>query len=550
MVLPAAAWLWVRFMARPMTMRRRTGNRELVEGGRVEVLIEVRSDEGPLPSRALVVERVAGLPERDVPVVRSGHELRGRYVLEDVPRGRYALDAADLVLGDPFGLAEARIALERHDTLLVYPRVFDLDGVFTDAGAAGGDEGRALLHRTAGYDLHSIRDFQQGESLRRVHWRSTAKRRKLMVKELTETPRDEAAVLLDGERITAVGPRGASSYDASVRAAASLLSRMVTLGQRCSLVLHGSSRQRLRIQAGGGEWGSVMAALAAVEPDAERPLHVDAARPDRRLRRGRVGRRRPPVRGQRRADAGAGRPAARAPLRTAATSPWCGSTRRRSPGGRQATGRRRPPRCSSPGRACRSPGCGPATTSAPCCPPPPSPGSTRMRERLALTALWAAFLGFQWAQLERPWASLADVVVLARRRHRAGGAVGGRPPRAGRRRPGRLGRGGRRRGLRPLPVGDRPSPLPDPRLGRRGGRRRGLAGHDHADRHGPLPRRRRRRRAGVHVPAGRARVAADRPAAGRCWPSASASPPSPSPARWSRWTAGSCARCCSWCWPR
>ena len=39
-------------------------------------------------------------------------------------------------------------------------------------------------------------------------------------------------------------------------------------------------------------------------------------------------------------------------------------------------------------------------------------------------------------------------------------------------------------------------------------------------------------------------------AAGRCWPSASASPPSPSPARWSRWTAGSCARCCSWCWPR
>ncbi len=36
-----------------------------------------------------------------------------------------------------------------------------------------------------------------------------------------------------------------------------------------------------------------------------------------------------------------------------------------------------------------------------------------MRERLALTALWAAFLGFQWAQLERPWASLADVVVLA-----------------------------------------------------------------------------------------------------------------------------------------
>ena len=314
MLLPAAAWLWVRFMARPMTMRRRTGHRELVEGGRVEVLLEVRSDEGPLPSRAVVVERMGGLPERDVAVVRSGHELRGRYVLDRVPRGRYSLEAADLLLGDPFGLAEAQIPLERRDTLLVYPRVFDLDGVFTDAGAAGGDEGRALLHRTAGYDLHSIRDFQQGESLRRVHWRSTAKRRKLMVKELTETPRDEAAVLLDGDRMAAVGPRGQSSYDASVRAAASLLSRMVTLGQRCSLVLHGSSRQRLRIQAGGGEWSSVMAALAAVEPDAERPLHVMLRDLIARLRRGRVGRRRAPVRRQLGAHPGPGRPADRAAI--------------------------------------------------------------------------------------------------------------------------------------------------------------------------------------------------------------------------------------------
>lgn len=103
-------------------------------------------------------------------------------------------------------------------------------------------------------------------------------------------------------------------------------------------------------------------------------------------------------------------------------------------------------------------------------------------------------------------------------RHRAGGAVGGGPPRAGRRRRGRRGRGRRRRRLRALPLGDRPPPLPDPRVGRRRGRRRGMAGHDHADRYGPLPRRRRGRRAGLHVPAGVAGVAPDRrppPAAGR-----------------------------------
>jgi uncharacterized protein (DUF58 family) len=271
---PLLALLWLRFLVRPMSLRRRTGERELVEGGTVPVALEVRPDAGPLPGRATVIDRVGGMGERAVPVQRIGHTLRGRYWIDDVPRGRYALEGAVLLLDDPFGLTESRIPLHRHDTLLVYPRVYQLDGFFTDSGTAGGDEGRALLHRTAGYDLHSIRDFQQGESLRRVHWRSTAKRRKLMVKELTDMPRDEAAVLLDGDAAAVAGPRGQSSFDAQVRAAASLVSRLVVLGQRCSLVIHGATRDRMRIQAGGGEWGIVLAALASLEPTADRPLHA------------------------------------------------------------------------------------------------------------------------------------------------------------------------------------------------------------------------------------------------------------------------------------
>jgi uncharacterized protein (DUF58 family) len=270
--LPVLAWLWVRMSARPTELRRRTGHRELVEGGRVAVEVEVRAEGGPLPARAHMAERVGDLGLRDVPLQRRGHVLRGRYALDPAPRGRYRLEAAELVVDDPLGLAETRVTMDRVDTLLVYPRVFTLDGLFTDSGSAGGDEGRALLHRTAGYDLHSIREFQQGESLRRVHWRSTAKRRRLMVKELTDMPRDESAVLLDCDRSGDVGSPGHSSFDAQVRAAASLLNRMVERGQRCSLVIHEQALRRIRIQAGGGEWGTALAALAAVRATAERPL--------------------------------------------------------------------------------------------------------------------------------------------------------------------------------------------------------------------------------------------------------------------------------------
>src|SRR5437764_5293737 len=251
MAAPLLAWLWVRLTARPTQLRRRSGRRELVEGGSVVVQLEIRAEGGVLPARATLLETVGDLGQREVSMRQHGHSLRGIYAIDPAPRGRYTLEAAELRIDDPLGLAESRTELARTDTLLVYPRVYELDGLFTDGGGAGGGEGRVLLHRTAGYDLHSIRDFQQGESLRRVHWRSTAKRRKLMVKELTEMPRDESAVLLDCDRSATAGPPGASSFDAQVRCAASLLNSLVESGQRCSLVLHGLTRRRIRIHAGG-----------------------------------------------------------------------------------------------------------------------------------------------------------------------------------------------------------------------------------------------------------------------------------------------------------
>ena len=66
--------------------------------------------------------------------------------------------------------------------LLVYPRLADLDEVFTDAGGQTPGGRQLLLRRTTGFELHSVREYEQGESLRRVHWPSTAKRGQLMVK--------------------------------------------------------------------------------------------------------------------------------------------------------------------------------------------------------------------------------------------------------------------------------------------------------------------------------------------------------------------------------
>jgi uncharacterized protein (DUF58 family) len=266
---PLAALGWVKVVDRPMLLRRRTGHLELTEGQSVDVGLEVRpATGGPVPGRAVMVDRLGSTRLIETELARRGRVLRGRYEIASAPRGRYRMDGAALLVADPFGLAQARIPLDRADHMLVYPRVYDLDGLFTDGGTPGGDRGRSMLHRTAGYDLHSIREHQQGESLRRVHWRSTARRRQLMVKELQDTPRDEACVVLDGESAAVIGIAPDSTFDMQVRAAASLLRRMSDAGQRSSLVIHAAQRG-----LGSGDWAAVLGELAAVEANAPRPLH-------------------------------------------------------------------------------------------------------------------------------------------------------------------------------------------------------------------------------------------------------------------------------------
>ena len=271
-IAPLVALIWVKALDRPMLLRRRTGHLELTEGQSVDVGLEVRpATGGPIPGRAVMVDRL-GSRVIETELGRRGRVLRGRYEIANAPRGRYRMDGAELLIADPFGLAEARIPLDRADQMLVYPRVYELEGLFTDGGTPGGDRGRSMLHRASGYDLHSIREHQVGESLRRVHWRSTARRRRLMVKELQDTPRDEACVLLDGEAAAVAGTSPDSSFDMQVRAAASLLRRMSDAGQRSSLVIHAAQRSRYRLGFGSGDWAAVLGELAAVEATAPRPL--------------------------------------------------------------------------------------------------------------------------------------------------------------------------------------------------------------------------------------------------------------------------------------
>jgi uncharacterized protein (DUF58 family) len=92
-----------------------------------------------------------------------------------------------------------------------------------------------------------------------------------MVKELEDSPRDEVAVLLDGDAAAVVGSSPDSSFDTAVRAAGSILLAQLRRGRRCVLALNTANREVQTVSSDGPEWQRVHELLAAAEPDASLP---------------------------------------------------------------------------------------------------------------------------------------------------------------------------------------------------------------------------------------------------------------------------------------
>jgi uncharacterized protein (DUF58 family) len=92
-----------------------------------------------------------------------------------------------------------------------------------------------------------------------------------MVKELEDSPRDQVAVLLDGDSTAVAGSPPDSSFDAAVRVAGSILLASVRRGRRCLLALNTTGRETQVVSAEGPEWQRALELLAAAEPDSPRP---------------------------------------------------------------------------------------------------------------------------------------------------------------------------------------------------------------------------------------------------------------------------------------
>jgi uncharacterized protein (DUF58 family) len=117
-------------------------------------------------------------------------------------RGWHDLGPILLSSSHPFGLVRRQVAAPAGGRILVLPRPARLDRERLRHQLRGADprgeriKKRGWRHDTAQADFHGLRPFRPGDSPRWIHWRTSARRGELMVREFEDVPGDDLLVVL------------------------------------------------------------------------------------------------------------------------------------------------------------------------------------------------------------------------------------------------------------------------------------------------------------------------------------------------------------------
>ena len=153
---------------------------------------------GRAPMLPLLVELPVGLSAARfvLPPLTSGTAHEELFVVPTSRRGVIQIGPATTVQGDPLGLMRRTLQWTEQTELFVHPRTVALESL--GAGLLRDLEG-STTEDVSMSDLafHALREYQPGDDRRHIHWRSSAKAGKLLVRQFLDTRRSHVCIIVD-----------------------------------------------------------------------------------------------------------------------------------------------------------------------------------------------------------------------------------------------------------------------------------------------------------------------------------------------------------------
>jgi len=200
LVVVAVLWTWLGL--RGIRLARHTRALRAQVGRPLEERLAARNT-SRLPKLWLEVRDHSTLPghEASLVVMSLGARSERTWVVRTIchQRGRFRLGPLTLTSGDPFGLFQISRHVPQTTHVVIYPATVELRDFTLPLGVlSGGDALRRRTHYVTA-NASGVRDYAPGDSFNRIHWASTARRDRLIVKEFELDPQADIWLFLDGD---------------------------------------------------------------------------------------------------------------------------------------------------------------------------------------------------------------------------------------------------------------------------------------------------------------------------------------------------------------
>lgn len=267
------AWAWLNLLRVGVWVDEQSPAAQV--GDTLDGFIYVHNDSA-LPTGWLEIEQVSDMP---------GHVCQGatrlpargweRWKTEMICYARGAYTVGPLVVrsSDPLGLFRVQRSRGTPVEVMIYPPVVPLPRFRVPAAELSGEQGLLHRRRVISPSVGTVRQYEHGDSLNRIHWPSTAKFGELMSKDFDSGRSSDLWVIVDLQREICRSTGTESTDEYAVSIAASVAN--IALSEECSvgLIAYGDREHFLPLGNGATQMSRMLEMLAVSKTEGEVPLH-------------------------------------------------------------------------------------------------------------------------------------------------------------------------------------------------------------------------------------------------------------------------------------
>jgi uncharacterized protein (DUF58 family) len=234
-----------------------------------DITLQIRNNKRVFPSFSLFVEDSPGSGPEFKKMkacyalkIPARHRTPITYPARIWKRGSFTLNGFRVNSGYPFNFFNKHMRLPGLDTILVYPRLYELNDTEILSGGERADALRKLNLRAHGEeDFRGLKEFREGDNPNHIHWVSSARHRKLMLKEFEKQRANRVIVVLD--TFMPVGSPGKlEAFERAVSMAASLVTFFNKRNYQTGFAALAPRLVRVKPDSGRRHYFSLMEVLA------------------------------------------------------------------------------------------------------------------------------------------------------------------------------------------------------------------------------------------------------------------------------------------------